>query len=133
MGSEIVTNFIRSLRAAIFVCASFAVAINPVLAVKGSASSLPVAPFAVEEASIAEIQAAILSHRVTTEDVPRLYLNRILAYNGTCVSEPNGLLGPIESIADAGQVNAQGQPAPMTPSPDDNCENQSFRVLLKSA
>lgn len=63
-------------------------------------------PFAVEEASIADIQQAILAHRVTTTDVVKLYLARIKAYNGTCVNQPEGLLGPISTIPHAGQLNA---------------------------
>ena len=36
----------------------------------------------------------------------QLYLERIKAYNGTCVKQPEGLLGPIETIPNAGQINA---------------------------
>ena len=36
----------------------------------------------------------------------RLYLARIKAYNGTCVKQPQGVLGPIETIPHAGQINA---------------------------
>jgi Asp-tRNA(Asn)/Glu-tRNA(Gln) amidotransferase A subunit family amidase len=35
-----------------------------------------------------------------------LYLNRIRAYNGTCVNQPEGILGPVTTIARAGQINA---------------------------
>jgi amidase len=35
-----------------------------------------------------------------------LYLRRIKAYNGTCVNEPQGILGPITTIAHARQINA---------------------------
>jgi Asp-tRNA(Asn)/Glu-tRNA(Gln) amidotransferase A subunit family amidase len=58
------------------------------------------------EATIADIQAAILGKRVTTEEVVRGYLARIRAYNGTCVREPEGILGRIEPISHAGQINA---------------------------
>ena len=34
------------------------------------------------------------------------YLERIQAYNGTCVDEPEGILGPITMIPNAGKVNA---------------------------
>jgi amidase len=64
------------------------------------------ASFSVEEATIADIQAALLSKQVTTTDVVKLYLARIQAYNGTCVNQPQGLLGPISVIPHAGQVNA---------------------------
>ncbi|HEV3057875.1 MAG TPA: amidase [Vicinamibacterales bacterium] len=64
------------------------------------------APFSVEEATIAEIQKAILARQVTTADVVKLYLTRIRSYNGTCVGQPQGLLGPVSTIAHAGQINA---------------------------
>jgi amidase len=67
---------------------------------------LAAAPFEVAEASIADIQSALLSKRVTTEQVVRAYLARIRAYNGTCVKEPQGILGVIEPIPHAGQINA---------------------------
>ena len=66
------------------------------------------APFRVEEATIADIQAAILSHRITAVELVNLYLTRIKAYNGTCVSQPQGLLGPITTIPHAKQLNALG-------------------------
>jgi hypothetical protein len=31
------------------------------------------------------------------------YLRRIKAYNGTCVNEPQGILGPVTTIARAGR------------------------------
>jgi Asp-tRNA(Asn)/Glu-tRNA(Gln) amidotransferase A subunit family amidase len=58
------------------------------------------------EASIADIQAALLSKRVTTTQILQGYLARIKAYNGTCVRQPQGILGVIETIPDAGQINA---------------------------
>src|SRR5215831_13045005 len=62
--------------------------------------------FHLEEATIADIQSAILNKQITTEQLVRLYLARIKAYNGTCVKEPRGILGPIETIPHAGQLNA---------------------------
>ena len=62
--------------------------------------------FHLQEATITEIQSAILSRKVTTEQIVRLYLARIKAYNGTCVKQPNGILGVIETIPHAGQLNA---------------------------
>jgi Asp-tRNA(Asn)/Glu-tRNA(Gln) amidotransferase A subunit family amidase len=62
--------------------------------------------FHLEEATIAQTQSAILSKRITTVEIVKLYLNRIKAYNGTCVKQPQGILGPIEPIAHAGQLNA---------------------------
>jgi amidase len=64
--------------------------------------------FHVEEATIADIQAAILSRQITTVELVQMYLARIKAYNGTCVKQPEGLLGPIETIPHAGQINALG-------------------------
>ena len=66
------------------------------------------APFNIEEATIADIQKALLNKQVTTRGIVELYLARIKAYNGTCVEQPQGLLGPITPIAHAGQLNALG-------------------------
>jgi amidase len=63
-------------------------------------------PFAVEEATVSDIQRALRQKRVTTVGLVELYLQRIKAYNGTCVNEPQGILGPITTIARAGQINA---------------------------
>ncbi|MDB5987254.1 MAG: amidase [Nevskia sp.] len=62
--------------------------------------------FHLEEATIAQIQTAILSKQLTTEQLVKLYLARIKAYNGTCVKQPDGILGTIETIPHAGQINA---------------------------
>ncbi len=62
--------------------------------------------FRVEEATIAAIHAAITAKRLTTVQLVRLYLDRIKAYNGTCVQQPEGLLKVITPIRDAGQINA---------------------------
>jgi amidase len=66
----------------------------------------PRAGFRVEEATIAQIQQALRTGQITTVGLVEQYLRRIKAYNGTCVSEPQGLLGPITPIAKAGQLNA---------------------------
>jgi Asp-tRNA(Asn)/Glu-tRNA(Gln) amidotransferase A subunit family amidase len=63
-------------------------------------------PFQVEEATITDIQQAILSRRITATELVTKYLDRIKAYNGTCVNEPNGILGPISTIPHAGKLNA---------------------------
>src|SRR5690349_7271302 len=62
--------------------------------------------FHLEEATIADIQRAILSKEITSTELVKLYLARIKAYNGTCVKEPSGILGPIETIPSAGSINA---------------------------
>ncbi len=64
------------------------------------------ARFHLEEATIAGIQAAIRGGQITTVGLVELYLKRIKAYNGTCVNQPQGLLGPITTMANAGQINA---------------------------
>ena len=69
-----------------------------------SAASDPT--FHLEEATITQIQQAILSKQVTSTDLVTLYLNRIKAYNGTCVQQPDGILGVVETIPHAGQINA---------------------------
>jgi amidase len=62
--------------------------------------------FHLEEATIAGIQSAIRGGQITTVGLVELYLKRIKAYNGTCVNEPKGILGPITTIPNAGQINA---------------------------
>ena len=62
--------------------------------------------FQIEEASIESIQAAILKKKTTSTEVVNLYLARIKVYNGTGVKEPNGILGVIETIPNAGKINA---------------------------
>src|SRR5678816_1077345 len=62
--------------------------------------------FQVHEATISDIQRAIQGGRVTTRGVVQQYLNRIKAYNGTCVNEPQGILGPVTTIAHSRQINA---------------------------
>ena len=62
--------------------------------------------FYLEEATIADIQGAIRAGDLTAEQLVALYLARIKAYNGTCVNQPEGILGPVTTIPDAGQINA---------------------------
>jgi Asp-tRNA(Asn)/Glu-tRNA(Gln) amidotransferase A subunit family amidase len=64
------------------------------------------AAFHLQEATIDDIQKALLGKRLTTEQLVKLYLTRIKAYNGACVKQPAGLLGRIETIPHAGQLNA---------------------------
>jgi Asp-tRNA(Asn)/Glu-tRNA(Gln) amidotransferase A subunit family amidase len=63
-------------------------------------------PFRLLEATIADIQQAIIARQITTVGVVEQYLKRIKAYNGTCVDQPRGILGPVTPIANAGQINA---------------------------
>ena len=62
--------------------------------------------FHLQEASIADIQRAIMADKITSTSLVELYLKRIKTYNNTCVSEPMGILGPITTIPHARQVNA---------------------------
>ncbi len=62
--------------------------------------------FHLQEATIDHIQQAIVKGDVTTGGVVELYLKRVKAYNGTCVNEPQGILGPITTISHAGKINA---------------------------
>ena len=62
--------------------------------------------FEIQEATIDGIQQAILKKQITTHGVVEAYLKRIQAYNGTCVNEPQGILGPVTTIAHARQINA---------------------------
>jgi Asp-tRNA(Asn)/Glu-tRNA(Gln) amidotransferase A subunit family amidase len=70
--------------------------------------SAQTAKFQIEEATIEDIQAAILRGELTSTRVVQLYLNRVSAYNGTCVDQPDGVLGagPITPIKNAHQLNA---------------------------
>jgi amidase len=64
------------------------------------------AKFRLIETRIADIHTAIRAGDLTATALVNLYLARIKAYNGTCVEQPNGILGPIATIAKAGQLNA---------------------------
>src|SRR5476649_2938940 len=70
--------------------------------------SAQTANFHIEEATIEDIQTAILRGELTSTRVVQLYLSRIKAYNGTCVDQPDGVLGlgPITPIKNAHQLNA---------------------------
>jgi amidase len=70
--------------------------------------SAETANFRVEEATIEDIQAAILRGELTSTRLVQLYLTRIRAYNGTCVEQPDGVLGagPIKPIKNAHLLNA---------------------------
>ncbi|HSV22163.1 MAG TPA: amidase [Xanthobacteraceae bacterium] len=71
-------------------------------------ASAQTAKFQIEEATIDDIQVAIQRGELTSTRVVQLYLNRIRAYNGTCVNQPDGVLGlgPIAPIKNAHQLNA---------------------------
>src|ERR1700722_8177119 len=60
------------------------------------------------DATIDDVQRAIKTHQLTCTQLVQLYLARIKAYNGACVSPGTyaGQLGAVTLIPDAGQVNA---------------------------
>src|SRR6266700_2322941 len=62
--------------------------------------------FHLEEATIADIQQAILTKQITSTQLLKLYLARIKAYNGLGVEEPEGLLGKVKIIPHAKGINA---------------------------
>ncbi len=62
--------------------------------------------FAVEEATIADIQAAIQRRELTATGLVQAYLARIKAFDGVCVDQPEGILGPVSPIPHAGQINS---------------------------
>lgn len=66
----------------------------------------PRARFPIEEATIDGIQSAILRGELTSTRVVQLYLNRIRAYDGPCVAQTEGVLGPFTTIRHAGQINS---------------------------
>src|SRR5688572_12919883 len=66
----------------------------------------PTKAFQIEEATIDGIQSAILKGELTSTEVVKRYLARIKAYDGPCVSQPDGILGPFTTIKNAGQINS---------------------------
>jgi len=62
--------------------------------------------FEIVEATIADIHNAIRSKQLTATQLVNMYLARIKAYNGRCVNEPQGILGPVTPIPHAGSINA---------------------------
>jgi amidase len=83
-----------------------AVAVAALLVLLPGSPSTAATELDVVETTIAGLQRAILSKETTASEIVRLYLERIKAYNGTCVREPEGLLGRIETIPNAGRINA---------------------------
>src|SRR5580765_4612074 len=85
---------------------AFGVVVTVLLAGASAGDAQSRRAFDVHEATIADIQRALQSKRVTTVGIVEQYLQRIKAYNGTCVNQPQGILGPVTTIAHAGQINA---------------------------
>ena len=78
---------------------------------RADASAAETKRFRLEEATIADVHRAFRAKQLTATQLVNLYLDRIKAYNGTCVEgalDPaTGLhLGDITPIAYAGQLNA---------------------------
>jgi amidase len=82
------------------------VLIGAIPATDSSAKNPHYGKFVLDEATITDIQKAILSRKITSTELVHMYLERIAAYNGTCVNEPEGILGPISTIPNAGKLNA---------------------------
>src|SRR5436190_18297977 len=76
------------------------------LTATAGARQQPAPRFHLQEATIDGIQKAIQARQITTVGLVELYLKRVKAYNGTCVNEPMGILGPITTKPHAGQINA---------------------------
>jgi amidase len=77
-----------------------------VIASETAVPSVQARNFEVIEATFTNIQDAIRSREITSTDLVQMYLARIKAYNGVCVNQPQGILGPVTPIAHAGQLNA---------------------------
>jgi Asp-tRNA(Asn)/Glu-tRNA(Gln) amidotransferase A subunit family amidase len=99
---------LRALGVGALVAAAAGCDSSPPLPAAVAATPPPAAPakFEIVEARIADIQGAIKGHQLTTTQLVDAYLARVKAYNGACVKEPNGMLGRIETIPNAGQINA---------------------------
>jgi amidase len=78
---------------------SAAISYRPTPALAGS-------KFQLLETTIDDVQSAIRAHKLTCTELVELYLARIKTYNGVCVNQPDGPLGAVTLIPNAGQVNA---------------------------
>ncbi len=88
-------NSVRGLWGAVFAAIVF---VAPAQAQNGK--------FEIVEATISLIQGSILSKQITTVEVVTAYLARIKAYNGRCVNELQGVLGPVTPIQGLKSLNA---------------------------
>src|SRR4051812_19788133 len=79
-----------------------------IIVLASSLAAAQTAKFQIEETTIEDIQAAILRGELTSTRLVRLYLERVKAYNGACVNQPDGILGqaPITPIKHADALNA---------------------------
>ncbi len=92
-----------SLFSAALLSAGIVLPLSPTAVIASSKSE---STFNVQEATIADIQKAILEKRLTCTQLVKLYLARVKAFNGPGVEEPEGILGPVTPIAHAKGVNA---------------------------
>lgn len=97
---------ISQLARATLLCATAAVALLAAEPVDAQAPA-----FRLEEATIADIHRAIVAKQLTATQLVTEYLQRIAAYNGTCVKgevdpKTGFQLGDIEPIENAGKLNA---------------------------
>jgi amidase len=96
-----------TLGAALWAAASGAVAWGQAVgSVVQSARPPTTTAFRVEESTIAGIHRAIESRTLTATSLVRMYLDRVKAYNGVCVEQPDGILGVVAPIKNARQINA---------------------------
>jgi len=95
-------------RLAAYLSLTGAVGLGLAAATSTAFAQTPASTFKVEEATIAEIQQAILAHQLTSTQLVKLYLARIKAFNGKGVEEPEGPMKPITTIAHAKGINAIG-------------------------
>jgi amidase len=58
------------------------------------------------ETTIADIHKGLKNREITCVELVEMYLDRIEAYNGVCVDQPQGKLGFITAKPHAGQINA---------------------------
>ena len=82
------------------------IAVAAVVNISSAKAQQPAKKFEIVEARIADIQAAIVAKEITATDVVNAYLSRIKAYNGVCVNEPQGVLGPVTPIPGVKSINA---------------------------
>jgi len=86
----------------LLIAACFLFGLSPLQAQEAPAAG----SFHVEEATIADVQRAILGHQVTCFQLVKLYLARIKAYNGPGVDQPGGILKPVTFIPHAKGLSA---------------------------
>jgi amidase len=96
------SNLARTFSTAVF-SAGVAFLCMAATAQRGSAAE---PEFQIIEATIESIHRAIETKQITSTELVDQYLARIKAYDGPCVKQPDGILGFIEPIPNAGKLNA---------------------------